>query len=43
MMPGAARARSFRRDQPRGLAVDEVEIMLDRWKIICPRFVDPLP
>jgi len=29
-----ARVRSFRRGQRRGLAVDEVEIILDRWKII---------
>jgi hypothetical protein len=40
-MPNAVCARSFRRRQPRDLARDEVEIILDRK--IPPRFVDLLP
>jgi hypothetical protein len=41
-MASAVRAKSFRRRQPRDLALDEVEIILDRGKIR-PRLVDRVP
>jgi hypothetical protein len=41
MMLSAARAPGLSAVGSRGgLAGDEIEIILDRWKIICPCFVD---